>query len=60
MDAGRGDLGQKRLEHEIIIGVDQLDVELAPALPFERLGREHAAEAAAYHQNLLLRHRLFH
>ena len=29
MDAGRGDLGQQRLEHEIIIGVDQLDLELA-------------------------------
>ncbi len=60
MDAGRGDLGQQRLKHEIIIGVDQLDIELAPALPLERLGREHAAKAAADHQDLFLRHGLFH
>ena len=60
MDACRRDLGEQRLEHEIIVGVDPLDIELAPPLALERLGREHAAEAAADDQNLLLLHRLCH
>ena len=51
-----GDLGQQRLEDEIVVGVDELDLELAAALPLERLGGEHAAEAAADHENLLLFH----
>src|SRR3990170_3588932 len=60
MDAGGGDLGQKRLEHEIIVVVDQLDVELAAPLAGELLGGEHAAKAAAEHQHLLLFRGLFH
>ncbi len=39
MDARRRDLGQQRLEHEIIVGVDQLDVDLAAAQFLQRLGR---------------------
>ena len=54
MDAGRRDLGQQRLEHEIIVGIDQLDVELAAAVLFQRLRGEDPAEAAAEHQHLLL------
>ena len=58
MDAGGRDLGQERLENEIIVRVDQLDIELATALPLKRLGRENAAEAAADHQDFLLFHGL--
>ena len=54
MNAGRRNLRQKRLEHEVIIGVDELDLELAEALAFERLGGKYAAEAAADHEHLLL------
>ena len=56
MDARRGDLRQQRLEDEIVIGVNELDIELAAALPLERLGREHAAEAAADHEDFLFLH----
>src|SRR5689334_18126154 len=54
MDRGGGDLRQERLEDEIVVGVD--DLELAAPLLLERLGREYAAEAAADHQHLLLSH----
>ena len=54
---GRGrDLGQQRLEHEIIVVVDQLDVELVAALALELLGGEHAAKAAAENEDLFLVH----
>ena len=56
MDARRGDLRQQRLEDEVVIGVNELDIELAAALPLERLGREHAAEAAADHEDFLSLH----
>src|SRR5690242_1295786 len=56
MDRGGGDLRQERLEDEIVVGVDELDLELAAPLLLERLGREYAAEAAADHQHLLLSH----
>ena len=43
MDAGRGDLGQQRLEDEIVVGVDELDLELAAAraapAPWRRIRR---------------------
>ncbi len=58
MDGGGSDLGQERLEHEIIVVVDQLDVERLAAEPLELLGREHAAKAAADHQDLFLLHAL--
>jgi hypothetical protein len=60
MDGRCGHLGEQRLEHEIVVGVDELDVELAAAEPCECLGSEHAAEAAADHQHLFLRHKLVH
>ena len=56
MDARRGDLRQQRLEDEIVVGVDELDIELAAAVPLQRLGGEYPAEAAADHENLLLFH----
>jgi hypothetical protein len=60
MDARGGDLWQQRLEDKIVIAVDELDFELASAKPLERLGREHAAKAAADHEDLSLLHGLFH
>src|SRR5680860_764225 len=60
MDARGGNLRQQRLEHKIVVGVDELDLELAPAKPLERFRSEHAAKAAADHEDLLLRHGLFH
>ena len=56
MHARRRDLGKERLEDEIVIGVDELDLDLAGALPRERLSSEHAAEAAADHEDFLLIH----
>ena len=56
MDARGGDLRQQWLEDEIVIGVNELDIELAAALPLERLGREHTAEAAADHEDFLFLH----
>ncbi len=58
MNARGGDLRQQRLEDEIVVGVDELDFELAPAEPLERLRREHAAKAAADHEDLFLLHGL--
>ena len=59
MDRGGGDLGQKRLKDEIVVGVDEFDLELAAATePLERLGREYAPEAAADHQHFLFSHGL--
>ena len=56
MDGRRRDLGKQWLEDEIVIGVDELDLDLVAALPFERLGSVHAAEAAADHEDFLLIH----
>ena len=56
MDAGGRDLGQQWLEDEIIIGVNELDIELAAAVLLQSLRGEHAAEAAAEHQHLLFLH----
>ena len=54
VDADGGDLGQQGLEDEIVVVVDELDVELAAAELLQRLRGEHAAEAAAKHEDLLL------
>ena len=56
VDGGGGDLGQQRLEHEIVVVVDQLDVEPVGAAARELLGGKHAAEAAAENENFLLFH----
>ncbi len=56
MDGGGRDLGQERLEHEIIVVVDELDVEPAAALARELLGGKDAAEAAAENEDLGLVH----
>ena len=58
MDGRCGYFGEQGLEDEVVVGVDQLDVELAAPKPSERLGREHAAEAAADYQHLLLNYLL--
>jgi hypothetical protein len=54
MDGRCSDFGKQRLEHEVIVGIDELDIELAAATARERLGGEHAAEAAADHEDLFL------
>src|SRR5262245_14347000 len=56
MDGCRRDLGKQRLEDEIVIGVDELDLDLVAALPLECLGSVHAAEATADHEDFLLIH----
>ena len=56
MDGGGRDLGQERLEHEIIIVVDELDVEPARALARQLLGGKDAAETAAENEDLGLVH----
>ena len=56
VDGGGGDFGQQRLEDEVIVVVDQLDVELVAAAPRKLLGGEYAAKAAANDENLLLFH----
>ena len=57
MDAGGGDLGQERLEDEIVVGVDELDLELAARRRSSALARTRR-QAAADHQDLLLLHGL--
>src|SRR5262245_23119695 len=56
MHARRRDLGKERLEDEVVIGVDELDLDLASALPRKCLSSENAAEAAADHEDFLLIH----
>ena len=52
VDGGGGDLGQQRLEDEVVVVVDQLDVELVAAAARELLGGEDAAKSAANNENL--------
>jgi hypothetical protein len=54
VNRGCGDFGQQRLEDEVVVVVNQLDVEFIAAAPRKLLGGKDAAEAAANDENLLL------